>query len=122
MPILGALLRLLWGVQGDSATDRALRIIGNEVGSIRSELVALNLQQLTLAGAVRGLTGRPLELPQVETTRDTGHPESETAQEHSLGMPQLNVAEHNPDLGQNASNVLHQLTSKMRIRQLKGMA
>lgn len=122
MPVLGALLRMFWGVQGDSATDRALRIIANEVGSIRSELVTLHGQQLALADAVRGLAVRPLEQPHITTTGLAGHSVSGTEQDHSLGMPASNVAASNPGLGRDASYVFHQLTSVMKIRQFKGMA
>lgn len=38
LPILGALLRLLWGQEGNGATHRALRVLANDIGRLRGEV------------------------------------------------------------------------------------
>lgn len=119
VPVLGAVLRMLWSVQGDSAADRTLRIIVNEVGSIRSQLVTLHRQQFALAEAVRGLAMQPLEQPHVTTARLASHSVFTAEQDHDLSAPASSVTVPSPSLGQDASYVFHQLTMVMKNRHLK---
>ena len=120
LPILGALLRLLWGEEGNGATHRHLRILANEIGSIRSELVTLHLQQSALAGTVQGFAVRPLAEPHAQTAQPAAHPVSAMEHDHSRVTATSDVQASNQVLGRNASYVFHQLTSMMKTRHLKG--
>jgi hypothetical protein len=51
LPLVGAIVRLLTGAEGDNATHRQLRILANELGCLRGE-------QAALAGAVQQLAVR----------------------------------------------------------------
>jgi hypothetical protein len=53
MPLVGTVVRLFTGVEGDNATHRQLRILANGMGCLRGE-------QAALAGAVQQLAARPI--------------------------------------------------------------
>lgn len=59
LPILGALLRLLWGEEGSGATHRALRVLANDIGRNQALQASAALRLDYLVQAVQELAARP---------------------------------------------------------------
>lgn len=60
LPLIGAVVRLLTGAEGNNATHRHLRILANEIGRGRSEQASLTSRVDQLATFVRELAERPV--------------------------------------------------------------
>jgi FkbM family methyltransferase len=117
LPLLGALLRVLWGAEGNSATHRALRIIGNDLGSMRSELARLQAEQTALIDSVRELAAPPIaELNDVGLP-PLADPEPEIDALGGFGKTVAGSEAGDAGLGRYASRLLSLLVSSMQPRQ-----
>jgi FkbM family methyltransferase len=125
VPLLGIMLRRLWGIDGNGATHRALRVIANDVARIRSELGKLQAETATqaelvaLAAAVRELAARPSAPPIAELMQ----PSAEAPMiEEPCGaeMASQEAVPNDRGLGRNGSRVLGLLASSLRARRALG--
>lgn len=65
LPLTGAVVRLLTGAEGNSATHRHLRILANEIGRGRSEQASLASRVDQLTTFVQELAARPVVVTEV---------------------------------------------------------
>lgn len=120
IPILGRLFRLLWNMEGNGAIHRALRMIGNEAGFIRSELARFRLEQATLFETVRELAAPPIAAPNVAVLPLPTDLEPEAQAADSLVPAALDLEPIDAGLGRHASHFFSLLASNMQKQQTKG--
>jgi hypothetical protein len=78
LPVLGALLSVLWGAEGNSATHRALRMLANDMGRLRADHVGLRSEQAALTAAVRELAQSAFANPVAAIAHPPAEPHPET--------------------------------------------
>lgn len=116
LPVLGVMVRLLLGEEGNGATHRALRVLANDVGRLRSEQTRFQTEQASLARAMRELSARSFGEADGAISERPADLQPATQAANGFGVE---AQEFDPSLGRGASHILHLLASAMRTRRIQ---
>lgn len=120
LPILGALLRLLWGTEGDGATHRALRIVANDVGRLGAGQGRIHAEHSALVVAMQELACSAIARPQASLASSTIGPQPEATPVNSSGAREQGIEPPSPNLGQHASRLYDLLAKSLQMQQTQG--
>lgn len=117
LPLIGVMLRLLWGAEGNGATHRALRVLANDVGRMHFKQAELREEQTALVREVRELSARSYPQSDVAKSPRAVDLQPETGTLTGFTMTAQDFELSDPSLSQGASQILRLLASNMRARQ-----